>query len=406
MLPYLKLAQFLSLVAISITISSCGQSHASSEAEKRKTLVVEEQKVDTINVEAAKTDSTEMDSLKSSFHYISSVLSGDSIDGNPLNYLFDSLAWKENKNFINLSWKKLQNNRLSKLENWSAKELIDARKNCKTVFYPFSGPDFLTANSFFPEADKLVMLGLEAIGSLPEIDKFSNADAKDYCGDFKNSLNDIFQRSYFITSYMQRDFQKQKVNGLLSVLCFFVKKTGHDIVDIKYLVKHNNDSISEQPYTTKQKPFGVRVICKKDSITKSVYYFKYDVSNKQFNDTCIFYKFINANTQQSVTYIKSASYLLHANFMSNMKKLILKNSNYVLEDDTGIPYNDIEKTQAFTIKLYGTYAKPVKDFPYLKMQTGILKAFETDSANIPKLPFHLGYHWQTKTDLLIYAKKK
>lgn len=386
-------------VLSSFFISSCGQGHASPEAEKK---VIQAVATPTV----AQVDTTpKLIATGNIFNNISSILGGDSSASNPLNHLYDSSAWKENKIFINTSWKKLEANRLSKLEKWSVTELKDANANCKTVFYPFSGPDFLTANSFFPNANKFIMLGLEPIGALPEIQRFTNIDAKDYCADFKQSLNDIFQRSYFITSYMQRDFQKQKVNGLLPVLCFFVKKTGHDIIDINYLVKQDNGPITEQPYNTKQKAFGVKVTCRKDSIVKTIYYFKYDVSNKQFNDTCVFYKFINNNTKGAVTYVKSASYLLHANFMSNMEKLILTNSNYVLEDDTGIPYDHIEKTKAYTIKIYGKYTQPVKDFPYLKMQTGILKAFQTDSANIPPLPFHLGYHWKSKTDLLIYAKK-
>lgn len=337
---------------------------------------------------------------------ISSVLSGVEDPESSLNYLYDTLAWKENKEFINKSWGKLQSGRLNPIEKWSKKELMAVQKNCRTVFYPFSGPDFLTANSFFPQGNKLIMLGLEPIGALPEINKFNNIDAKDYCNDFKKSLTDIFQKSYFITAYMLRDFQKQKVNGLLPVLSFFVRKTGHKILKINYLVKHNNDSISEQDYATKLKPFGVKLTISKDDSIKTVYYFKYDVSNKQFNDTCIFYKFINAHTLNSVTYIKSASYLLHANFMSNLKKLILKNCGYILEDDTGIPYNDIAKAKDWDIKLYGKYTQPVKDFPYLKMQTGIVEAFKKDSAKIQDVPFHLGYHWQSKKDLLIYAQKK
>lgn len=337
---------------------------------------------------------------------IAAILSGVNEAENPLNHLFDSSAWGENRDFINKSWVKLQSSRLDPIEKWSKKELTGASKNCRTVFYPFSGPDFITANSFFPSGNELVMLGLEPIGSLPEIDKFSNEEAKDYCNDFKKSLTDIFQKSYFITAYMLRDFQKQKVNGLLPVLSFFIKKTNHTILKINYLVKYNNDSIGEVDYNSKLKPFGVKIRCSKNDSIKTVYYFKYDVSNKQFNDTCAFYKFIDKHTLNSVTYIKSASYLLHANFMSNMKKLILKNSNYVLEDDTGIPYNDIAKAKNWEIKLYGKYTQPVKDFPYLKMQTGILEAFQKDSASIPDVPFHLGYHWQSKKDLLIYATKK
>ena len=394
--PILKPINTFLIVAICIYgFTSCGQVSAPPPEKKvvKKKVVVKKDSV------------VKQNSNGNLYNNISAVLAGLDENGNTLNTLYDSAAWKDNREFMTNSWKKLENTRLSKMEKWSRVELKEAQDSCKTVFYPFSGPDFVTANSFFPTANKIVMLGLEPIGSLPDIGKLNNTDATDYCNDFKNSLNDLFEKSYFITQYMLRDFQKQKVNGLLPVLCFFIKKTNHQITNITYLIKHNNDSISEQPYTTNQKPFGVKVECMKDSLKKTVYYFRYDVSNKQFNDSTVFYKFINQHTQKSVTYIKSASYLLHANFMSNMKKLILKNCKFILEDDTGIPYNDIEKTKQWSIKLYGKYTQPVKNFPYLKMQTGIVKAFETDSANIPDVPFHLGYHWMTKKDLLIYAKK-
>ena len=389
------------LLFLNFLLAFCYQ--ANIKESKKRPLITPSVRIDTLKRNDTLVKKVDSHNL---LNDISSVLSGIRDNGNSLNHLYDSSAWKENQDFINKSWGKLQTGRLNPIEKWSKKELAGTHKNCKTVFYPFSGPDFLTANSFFPSGNKLIMLGLEPIGALPEINKFSNADAKDYCNDFKKSLTDIFQKSYFITAYMLRDFQKQKVNGLLPVLCFFIRKTEHKILKINYLVKHNNDSISEQEYTTKQKPFGVKLTISKNDSIKTVYYFKYDVSNKQFNDTCVFYKFINKHTSNSVTYIKSASYLLHANFMSNMKKLILRNSNYILEDDTGIPYNDIAKAKNWDIKLYGKYTQPVKDFPYLKMQTGIVEAFQKDSANIPNVPFHLGYHWQSKKDLLIYATKK
>lgn len=401
----MKYVSILVIASAAICFTACAEAHSSNNSKKALTVAEPEISVPKDTVIKKDTPVTEK-KIVSRFDEISAILGGINDSGNTLSHLYDSSAWKENREFMNTSWKRLENSRLAKLDSWSKAELAGPNKNCNVVFYPFSGPDFLTANAFFPKAKKIVMLGLEPIGSLPEISKFNNLEAKDYSEDFKHSLNDIFQRSYFITQYMLRDFQKQKVNGLLPVLCFFIKKTGHKITDIRYLVKKGNDTIVENEYNTRASYFGVKVSCEKDSIRKEVYYFRYDVSNKQFNDTCVFYKFINANSKDAVTYVKSASYLLHANFMTNMKKLILRNSLYVLEDDTGIPYDDIDKEKKYDIKLYGRYVKPIKDFPYLRMQTSIVKAFEKDSASIPNLPFHLGYHWQSKQDLLILASRK
>ncbi|MCW3077465.1 MAG: hypothetical protein JWO32_2074 [Bacteroidetes bacterium] len=343
------------------------------------------------------------------FNNITAVLCGEKGKAGDLNYLFDTLAWAQHTKFIDSSWKRLERKRLVSMQKWGRKEFEKSNAEAKMVFYPFSGPDYLTAHAFFPQADKYVMLGLEPVGKLPDLQKFKAGEALEYATDFKKSLGDIFDKSYFITKKMLNDFQSQKVNGLLPVLAFFIKKSGNDILDVKYLIRYKQDSISEVNYDFKDndhKPFGVRVDFLQEGKQKSVYYFKYDVSDKQFNDTTIFYKYINKNATHCITYIKSASYLLHANFMSNMRKLILKNSVAVIQDDTGIPFKYFEEGKDFDVKLYGQYTKPVSDFPYLSLQKPLQEAFKRDSAKVEKLPFHLGYHWGTKKDVIIYARKK
>jgi hypothetical protein len=342
------------------------------------------------------------------FNNVTAILSGNKGEANNLNYLFDTLAWAKHVVFIDSSWKRLEKKRLQVMKNWGRKEFEQLNAEATTVFYPFSGPDYITVNAFFPNADTYIMLGLESIGKLPDLQKFNNVDATDYEEDFKKSLSDIFDKSYFITQHMMGAFQAQKVNGLLPVLSFFIKKTGNELLDINYVVRYNQDSIGEVAYdykTNDLKPFGVKINFLQEGKPKAVYYFKYDVSNKMFNDTTVFYKFIDKNTANCITYIKSASYLLHANFMANMRTLILKNSKVIVQDDTGIPYKYFEEGKKFNVKLYGQYVQPVKDFSYLKLQKELIEAFKRDSTSIKQLPFHLGYHWQSKKDVIMFAKR-
>ncbi len=343
------------------------------------------------------------------FNNITAILCGERGKANELNYMFDTIAWSNHAKFIDSSWRRLERRRLGSMQKWGRKEFEKPNGNSKMVFYPFSGPDYLTAHAFFPDADKYVMLGLEPVGKLPDLKKFKPGDAKDYSDDFKKSLGDIFDKSYFITRKMLQDFQSQKVNGLLPVLAFFIKKSGNEILNIKYLMRYGQSKIEEVDYDHKEKdhtPFGVRIDFLQDGKQKSVYYFKYDVANKNFNDTTVFYKYLNTQTSNCITYIKSASYLLHANFMSNMKAMILKNSIAVIQDDTGIPFKYFEEGKKFNIKLYGEYSQPVSDFPYLSLQKPLQEAFHRDSLKVGKLPFHLGYHWGTRKDVIIYAQKK
>ncbi len=388
-----------------IFIAACNSNETvKKDVVKKDTVKVETPKDTTPEVVATPTFNT-----NNQFNNITAVLSGYKGKANDLNYLFDTVIWNNHSKFIDSSWSRLERKRLKAMKDWGREEFKEASAKTNIVFYPFSGPDYLTANAFFPGADKYIMLGLEPVGKLPELDKFKKGEPSEYSNDFKKSLGDIFDKSYFITRKMQSDFQAQKVNGLLPILAFFIQRSGNDILDIKYLVRDEQDSIAEVTYDFKsadKKPFGVRVDFLQEGKQKSVYYFKYDVSNKNFNDTTVFRKYIDEHTKGAITYIKSASYLLHAGFMSNMRTLILNNSSAVIQDDTGIPYKFFEEDNKFTTKLYGQYTRPVEDFPYLSLQKPLQDAFHKDSLNVKKLPFHLGYHWGSKKDVIIYATKK
>ncbi len=396
--------KFILLFFSAVILGVCCTNSVANKTEKIITVLV---KKDTV---ITKPDSltTQNFNLNNKFNNITAVLCGNKGQAGNLNYLFDTITWAKHQIYIDSSWKRLEKKRLQAMKNWGRKEFEKSNAEAKIVFYPFSGPDYLTANAFFPNANTYIMLGLESVGKLPDLASFKKGEAADYEADFKKSLGDIFDKSYFITQKMIRDFQAQKVNGLLPVLAFFIKKTGNELLDIKYLVRYKQDSISIVGYEHKNaehKPFGVKIDFLQEGKLKTVYYFKYDVRNDFFNDTSVFYKFINKNTSNCITYIKSASYLLHANFMANMRKLILNNSEAIIQDDTGLPFKYFEEGKKFNIKLYGQYVQPVKDFPYLKLQKPLQDAFYKDSASISKLPFHLGYHWQSKKDVIIFAKR-
>ena len=72
------------------------------------------------------------------------------------------------------------------------------------VFYMFSGPDFLYANAFFPNASTYVMSGLEPIGSVPDLTKLSRDSLAHGLSNIEESLNSILRYSFFQTIEMRR----------------------------------------------------------------------------------------------------------------------------------------------------------------------------------------------------------
>jgi hypothetical protein len=104
------------------------------------------------------------------------------------------------------------------------------------------------------------------------------------------------------------------------------------------------------------------------------------------------------------TYLKSASYLLHNAYFSEARNSILKNSNLVLQDDSGIPirYFDNEK---WNRQLFGTYDKPINLFKTRFQEDLKLLYDSTDKEKIKPLQFGIGYDYKpNESNLMLFTK--
>ena len=86
--------------------------------------------------------------------------------GSPLTGLARSQAWQRHAKWFDSNWGALEKQRLSRVRAWSERHLKDRDY---TLYYMFSGPDFLYANAFFPEAKTYLLSGLEPVGAVPNV---------------------------------------------------------------------------------------------------------------------------------------------------------------------------------------------------------------------------------------------
>ena len=103
------------------------------------------------------------------------------------------------------------------------------------------------------------------------------------------------------------------------------------------------------------------------------------------------------------TFVKAGSYLLHWSTFSTLRRLILDRSQFVLQDDTAIPYRFF-KDLGWTVTLFGRYATPVKDFTNVE-QEDLRQAYEAPAAKVRPLLFRFGYRWRSLVDNLLLAER-
>ena len=342
------------------------------------------------------------------FEEAARFVSGLPCESETLRRLQDTKEWKSYAEAIGKSWNDLEARRLKPMRAWAAAELGDSRAVTRTLFYPFGGPDFLNAFLLYPDAETFVLGGLEPVGRMPDFRTTRPAQAAAYLQTLNGALWDYFNKSYFITKNMNATLSGDKLDGVLPILCLFLKRTGNVIVSVKRCEFLDNGELMEMDFYARKRrrvqPYGVRI----DFLTENgirprvLYYFSADLSDGPFNPKSKFHRFM-ASLPFETAFVKSASYLMHYSFFSSIRNLLLDKSSWILEDDTGIPYRYFPP-EAWEARLYGEYTKPIELFRGVE-QADLKKAY-ADPASVRALPFHLGYHWSTNKDSLLYFHKK
>jgi hypothetical protein len=324
-----------------------------------------------------------------------------------LRSLTSAPAWQAFATDADKSWVNYHQTRTSKIQQWAATELDSVRAASPTIFYPFSGPDFLNVVTMFPTSQSYVLVGLEPVGTVPRLKTLANP--KLYTA-LKASLWSVLNFSFFRTNDMAVDLKSVELDGALPLIMLFAARTDHQITDIRYVQLDAQGQVIDADTATIHKP-GLKVIpgvimklTDKQGQEKTVSYFSADLSDWKLGVTHEAALRYVRSLGPLTTYVKSATYLMHKSYFSKVRNLVLERSNYVLQDDSGIAMKYFRPADwAFTY--YGTYKRPINLFAK-QYQPALTKAY-SDSTHKPRpLPFGTGYNWRQNDSNLLLAKRR
>lgn len=381
----------LKLIILALIISSCNNPNNKDVNDKdneprKDTLSVN----DTTPRETKSITQIEIDSVQTN---IARYLAGlTPYDSSIIKY--NTPIWQAYHNKLNEQWLKVEEMRLKALRAWGDSVLSEYINDTLPLFYPFSGPDFLHAHSFYPNASDYVMIALEPVIELPDVSGFTNNQENTFLKSMDRSLRDVLSKSYFITTHMMEDLSEGKADGVLPLFYTFLARTGHDIVDV-YPVEldtngtiYRHDSLS---YETNQ-AVQFKFVKQGEQKIKTITYFHRSISDRDLeNKHPEFIKYL-ANLQESNTFVKAASYLMHYAGFGYVRDACMNKSDCIFQDDTGVPLRYLEDGQ-WDIQLFGAYTRPIKNFTAQMYQTDLKELYEkTEASEIKHIPFSLGYH--------------
>ncbi|MCE0521878.1 MAG: hypothetical protein LV480_03095 [Methylacidiphilales bacterium] len=305
--------------------------------------------------------------------------------------------WSDYQQWLDSRWTYLDSVRLAPMRLWSNAALTVLRAKSHTIFYPFSGPDALYAETLFPDSKVLLMAGLEPVGTMPDLEKLQQ-DGKlgPYLDELKTSLYTILTASFFKTKDMKTDFNNQLMDGLMPAIIVFLAREGYPINGIQYVVLDHDGAL--HPRGEGSGAPGVQITY---GDGRTLLYFQADLGNDGLKNNPGFVRLMH-RFAPGITYLKAASYLLYENYFSTIRDAILDESIGVVEDDSGIPLKDFNPAQWVVIP-YGNYTGPIDLFKD-KFQPNLAQFY----ANTPhqQLTFGSGYKFDANVSSLLVASKR
>jgi hypothetical protein len=290
----------------------------------------------------------------------------------------------------------LEARQLSKIRIWSAKNITRPQQ---TMLYMFSGPDFLYADVFFPEATTYVLSGLEPVGGIPDVSRLRGSSLSGALAHIRSSLGSVMNYSFFITKHMKQQLRSGELTGTLPLLYVFLARSGKTISDVTLLTldKDGVELPSKEALATGA-PTGVKIaFAGRDGKPRTLYYFSTDLSDGAVSNSG-FLKFCE-RLGAADNFIKSASYLLHSANFSKVRDFVIAQSATVLQDDSGIPVHYFAPGQ-WELRPFGHYVGPIRIFSG-RYQSRLSNIFR----RAPPIDFGVGYRWRLRESNLLLAEK-
>jgi hypothetical protein len=325
-------------------------------------------------------------------------LAGMVVPSAPLDAKESESPWAVHSRELDRAWRRTEQQQLPAIASWAADFLSPAYQDARTVFYMFSGPDFLYAHAFFGNARTYILCGTEPVGALPELDTIPPEQLSATLANLRKSLESVLSWSFFITKDMTIDLAQTHLSGTLPLLYVFLARTGCTIDSVTPVTIDRNGNMIENG---KGESPGVRILISGSSgLSQTVYYFCTDLSDDGIKSKPGFLRFCERQGR-GVSLVKAASYLMHEPGFSRVRDFLLIQSDVIVQDDSGIPLRFFAGRD-WNVRYCGRYVGPINVFKQY-WQSDLAEAYARSAP--PPLPFSFGYQWQrNRSDVVIAAR--
>ncbi|MEI8401201.1 MAG: hypothetical protein WCG12_10385 [Alcaligenaceae bacterium] len=307
-----------------------------------------------------------------------------------------SPRWATFAKEVTENWTRYSQKIADPMSQWALAELSVASD---TVFYPFSGPDFVTVHQLFPEAKRYVMMAMQNAERPLDLANLAPELIDPSLGVLTSAWKHFGENGFYVTEYLEKYLYSTRANiGASTFIVSFLTLQGFEIERVVPIQVTADGSLQElAPDTPRWR--SVRIQASKQGRPVVIDYLKIDLSNPGLQAAPENLTLISTLTKNPVLF-KAASHLPQNVGFSVIANQVLENSSLIVQDETGLSYSTL--IRAHQVALFGKFV--VAHHSFQSYHVDLAKAFAQRDDTKP-LPFRFGYFKDGNYALMIASRK-
>jgi hypothetical protein len=181
-------------------------------------------------------------------------------------------GWQAHAAAMDKAWKTKEYFQLGPIASWMGSHAGEYHHSSATMYYMFSGPDFLYAYAFFPNASTYILAGLEAVGQVPDLTRMNPETLNSNLAGLRNSMSTLLKTHYFVTEEMKTELGRSNLSGTVPILYVFLARLGCTVLDTTFV--HSPAD-------------GVRITFSHGGHSQTLYYFRTDLAGGGSDQSCV-----------------------------------------------------------------------------------------------------------------------
>jgi len=285
---------------------------------------------------------------------------------------------------ISERWETYQRRIGEPMRDWARMEVGAA--GGAPVFYPFSGPDFVTVEQLYPDAARFVLVAIQRAGPPPALDRYSPRELSELLAKLQAAWDRFARLGFFRTQDLESGVRIE-VTGLLMA---FAARAGYEVVSVDPVrVSADGADLEPRPGDRSSRAAweSVRLTLAKAGRTVLLDYVRLDLSDASLSRQRADRAWLEAMAGHR-TVVKAASHLLQRPHYAILRDAILASAPSIWQDETGIDYAQLARE--FDVTLYGRFTKSNRLFTP-GSQHALAAAYARQPELVRPLGFRVGY---------------